>query len=90
MNYYGKIEVVKPRFHVILTHHAAQRLVERFGCNKDKCQKIADKAFRSKETIPRKFRPFIKEEATYKFYLGCLFVFKNDYMVKLVTVLKDF
>lgn len=80
----------------IVTSHAEDRLLTRFGCNRDKCKKITIKAWYSKEKVEQtwinKKEYFDKtNDATYKYFMGHVFIFqvihKRDYsQKKLITL----
>jgi hypothetical protein len=78
-----------------VTDHAVERLTgHRFGCSRDKCKKIATKAFFSKEVEPKKLNQKIKvnleKGKILKRFMGREFVFRvtNDGThASLITVL---
>lgn len=69
---------------VVVTHHAKKRMLERIRCREDKVLKIAFKAWNSKDVplngytksdlCPR----YKKENETFKYFLGRVFVFNHE------------
>jgi len=82
----------------IVSAHAEDRMVERFGCKKVKTSKIIIKAWHSREKVKKEWlnkRKYFNQikGATYKYFMGYIFVFKvyrhKDYsQKKLLTVYK--
>lgn len=85
---------------VQISWHGRDRILERLRCRKDKIEKVANKAWRSKENIRedflkrRMFNGYVGEDIEYRLFCGLVFVFKkcafistgNPY-VKLLTAL---
>ena len=82
----------------IISDHAEDRMAERFGCKKDKISKIVIKAWHSREKVKKEWlnkRKYFNQVkgATYRYFMGYIFVFKvyyqKDYtQKKLLTVYK--
>lgn len=67
---------------IIITDHARLRVIERLGCRADKVEKVAKKAYNSKEKISdnflmrRKINGFLNKQ--FRLFSGCVFVFNED------------
>lgn len=90
-------------YKIVLTEHARERILERMRCNKDKMEKVALKAWLSKDKVNNGNllkKLYIYPKCEFKIFSGCLFVFKCDgydpvddkYIIILITVInyKDF
>lgn len=75
---------------VLVSDHAARRILERDVCQPWKVEKVIRKAWNSKE-VSRKLRRLSMREPHRKFRLfnGCIYVFaKNGNVITLVTVMR--
>lgn len=78
---------------IYLTDHAKERLEERVGCRADKMEKLAKKAWASKEVCKGLNRKAynhekIGDKALFRFFCGYYFVFILERgLAKLITVI---
>lgn len=79
---------------ITISKHAKERIRERFNCKKEKIEKVAKKAFYSKEKINKTFlerREFNGYKDSYfRVFCGKIFVFtKCQKKILLVTILNN-
>lgn len=66
----------------LITAHAEERMLQRFGCNKTKIKKVAVKAWYSKEQVRECWierKKATHKRCIYKYFCGYIFVFKAEY-----------